>query len=120
MKTSLLLAASVVAASWVVPVRAEIVERHLGKDENGNAVTGYVLQGGRDSRRSSRSSGLSSQRIYRAPQSYRTYPTFRGAGFTYPYWYVPIIPLHCGGGTYGGSFTLWHGHGDQVSVTLIR
>ncbi|MCB1062531.1 MAG: hypothetical protein KDN20_06385 [Verrucomicrobiae bacterium] len=95
---------------------AEIVERDLGTDAQGNPVTGYVFQSsGRQSRVSSarRSSGLSSRRVVVRP-SRNTGRIDRS--YSLPYWYVPVIPLHCGSG-----FSIWHGgSSSNVSITVIR
>jgi hypothetical protein len=96
--------------------RAGIVERELGTDGAGNVVTGYVFQGGRSFRRSARVTGLPARRIDRS----RRIRDHHGFGFGLPWWCVPVIPMHCGGHGHGGSFTLWHGWGDRVSVTIIR
>jgi hypothetical protein len=104
------------AALTLSPLRAEIVERELGTDAAGNPIVGPVLQGGRDFRRSTRVSGLSARRAERPRRGYQR-PAY---GYGLPWWYVPVIPMHCGGHGPGGSFTLWHGWGDQVSVTIIR
>jgi hypothetical protein len=102
--------------------RAEIVERDLGTDTEGKPVSGYVFQAGRSHRVSSlrRSSGLQSRRVVRS--SSRSRGTLQ-RGYRSPYyWYVPVIPLHCGGIGYGGYFSIWHGtHAHSgVTVRVIR
>jgi hypothetical protein len=96
------------------PGHAEIVERELGTDGAGNAISGHVFQGGRNFRRPARVSGLPARRIERVHR----WHDWNGLGT--PWWFVPVIPMHCGGHAHGGSLTLWHGWGDRVSVTIIR
>lgn len=99
------------ASAW-----AEIVERELGTDAEGKVVTGYVFQGGREIRGSSRSSGLAPRRVER-PARYRgRVDGGYSRGWYLSGWVVPVIPLHgCGG------ITLWHGTSvGGVTVTVIR
>ena len=46
------------AVLGLTPAGAEIVERELGTDAEGNAVSGYVFQGGREFRGSARRSRI--------------------------------------------------------------
>ena len=114
MKTGWWLAAWLMTAA-TFPATGEIVERELGTDASGNPVTGYVLQGNRDFQRRSRVSGLPVRRGIRA----RSDSTFESE---FGYWWVPIVPMHCGGPVHGYSrgVTVWHGWGNQVSVTIVR
>lgn len=102
----------------VSTARSEIVERPLGTDAAGNPIYGHVLQGGRDSRRSTRSPGLPDRSRVLRDRGYRTYNSFSDPYF---YWCAPIIPMHCGGGI--GPVSIWHGRGwgeNSVSVTIVR
>jgi hypothetical protein len=119
MKAALSFALMLIVWFSVSTARSEIVERPLGTDAAGNPVYGHVLQGGRDQRRSTRSSGLPDRRPDRSSalrdRGYQSYDSY-----FFPYWCAPIIPLHC-----GGPMSIWHGHGwgwggNSVSVTIIR
>ncbi|MCB1231806.1 MAG: hypothetical protein KDN19_16175 [Verrucomicrobiae bacterium] len=106
---------SVAAVIALPTAHGELVERELGTDAEGNVVTGYVFQGGREFRGSARrSSGLSPRRVERPSRSRGRIDHGYSYGYS-PYWVVPVIPLHCGGG-----ISLWRGTGTSFTVTVVR
>lgn len=112
-----LLAAGLLLGVPTDSARSEIVERELGTDAEGRPVMGHVFQGGRDFHRSRRDSGLPVRRVVRLARPVDRHPAVH---YGDAWWYVPVIPLHCGGhGSFGG-LSLWHGWGDRVSITVIR
>ena len=106
------------AGAGFSPARAEIVERELGTDAEGRSVRGYVFQADRSFRRSSRSSisSLRPRRVYRPGRGIVRHRGPVSSSYV-PYWWVPVILLHCGGRS---SVSIWHGSSASATFTLIR
>lgn len=109
-----------------LPSRGEIIERELGTDASGKAVTGYVFQAGRSFRRSSPvASPLRPRRTYRPGRA-----TIRGGwgyGYRNGYGYACLpacwgsaSPFHCASPLGGSHLSIWHGATSRISFTVLR
>ena len=99
-----------------VSSQVEIVERELGKDSEGNTVTGDVFQAGRGfGRSSSRRSSLPVRRSRWAGRGIDN-----GYRYPYAYYYVPFASFHYGSPISFCRVPAHYFSGSSFSVRISR